>query len=112
MSWLPAHVFRRYRDHRARQHAAQAPAAPPALHPALGLGGRSIELSIASDVPPAPGAFELAAERLHDQMMQRDHDRDDLVRAAHWLRDLWPQEASASVLARLDDDLDVLAHRW
>lgn len=111
MSWLAAHVYRRYQGRRALQHAAQASVPPPVLHPSLGLGGRSIELSIASDVPPDPGKFELAAEHLHARVVQQDHGRSDLLQAAQWLRGLWPHEARASVLARLDDELVELGRR-
>lgn len=111
MSWLAAQIFRRYQDRRARQHAAYGSAAPPVLHPILGLGGRSIELSIASDVPPNPGAFELAAEHVHAHVMQQDTARSDLLQAARWLRARWPLEAPASVLARLDDDIVELGRR-
>ncbi|MFZ7086573.1 hypothetical protein [Curtobacterium sp. RRHDQ10] len=111
MSWLAAQIFRRYQDRRARQRAAHSSAAPPALHPILGLGGRSIELSIAADVPPDPAAFELAAEQVHAHLMQQDDRRIELVQAAQWLRDRWPSNAPASVLARLDDDLEELGRR-
>lgn len=111
MSWLAAQIFRRYQDRRARQHAAHGSGTPPALHPILGLGGRSIELSIAADVPPDPGAFELAAEHVHAHVVQQDDGRSELLQAAQWLRGLWPSEAPASVLARLDDDLEELGRR-
>lgn len=111
MSWLAAQIFQRYQDRRARQHAAHRPAAPPTLHPILGVEGRSIELSIASDVPPDPGAFELAAEHIHARVMQQDTEPGDLLQAARWLRGLWPLEAPASILARLDDDLEELGRR-
>jgi hypothetical protein len=111
MSWLAAQIFQRNQDRRARQHAAHRLAAPPALHPILGVGGRSIQLSIASDVPPDPGAFELAAEHIHTLVMQQDTERSDLLQAARWLRGLWSPEAPASVLARLDDDLEELGRR-
>ena len=111
MSWLAARIFRRYQDRLARQQAVHGLAAPPVFHPFLGLGGRSIELSIASNVPPDPGAFELAAEHVHAHVMQQDTGRSDLLQAARWLRGRWPSEAPASVLARLDDDIVELGRR-
>lgn len=84
---------------------------PPVLHPALGLGGRSIELSIASDVLPDPGAFQLAAEQLHAHIVLQDHSGGDLLRSAQWLRELWPLDASLSGLSLLDEDLEELGRR-
>lgn len=43
--------------------------------------------------------------------MQQDTERSDLLQAARWLRGLWSPEAPASVLARLDDDLEELGRR-
>ena len=111
MPWLAAQIFRRYQDRRARQRAARSSAAPAVLHPALGLGGRSIELSIASGVTPDPGAFELAAEQLHVHMGLQDHSGGDLLQSAQWLRDLWPFNASVPGLARLNNDLEELRRR-
>lgn len=48
--------------------ASKLPRAPPhrgALHPAMGLGGRSLELSLAAHVLPDPGAFKPTVEQLH-----------------------------------------------
>jgi len=111
MTWLAALAFRRYQDRRAQQHAAQAPAAPPALHPSLGLGGRSIELSLALNVTPDPGAFQLAADDLHAHALHHDRDRDDLLQAGQWLRSHWPGPGHATTLAQLDEDLHRLARR-
>jgi len=111
MTLLAALVFRRYQDRRARQHAAQAPTAPPAVHPSLGLGGRSIELSFALNINPDPGAFELAADDLHAHALHHDRDRDDLLQAGQWLRSHWPGSGHATALAQLDEDLDRLARQ-
>jgi len=110
MTWLAALVFRRYQDRRTRQHAARALAAPPALHPSLGLGGRSIELSLAADISPGPGAFLLAADDLHAHALNHDRDRDELLQAGQWLRSLWPSTGRTTALAQLDDDLGRLSH--
>ena len=111
MTWLAALVFRRYQDRRSRQHAAQALAAPPALHPSLGLGGRSIELSLASNISPEPGACLLAADDLHAHALRHDRDRDELLQAGQWLRSFWPSTGRAAALAQLNDDLDLLSRR-
>jgi len=111
MTWLAALVFRRYQDRRTRQHTAQALAAPPALHPSLGLGGRSIELSLASNISPDPGAFLLAADDFHAHALRHGRDRDELLQAGQWLWSLWPSTDRATALAQLDDDLDRLSRQ-
>lgn len=110
MTWLAALVFRRYQDRRALQHAAHTLAAPPSLHPSLGLGGRSIELSLAAGVPPNSGAFLLATEDLHSHVLHHDRDRDELIRDGQWLRTIWPKTAPTRALAQLDEDLHQLTH--
>lgn len=54
--------------------------APPREHPSLGLGGRSIELSLALGEPVSPDAVALAAESLH-AFAQRLRAREDDIGA-------------------------------
>ena len=63
-----------------------ADSAPPAAEPPiLGVGGRSIELSLGRGVSPDPNAFELAVDELHDQLVSRALPAADLRDAGQWL---------------------------
>lgn len=103
-------LFGHYQGRRAVQHAAMADAAPPAEHPVLGLGGRSIELSIGRGLVPDPGAFELAAADLHGHRLAGDVPDEDLRAAGRWLIGLWPAGVGPASLAQLRRDLEVLTH--
>lgn len=78
------------------------PSSPPAEHPLLGLGGRSLELSLGAGHPIDPNAFELAVEELHDRVLGGDGPREALRDAAAWLSSLseldrMPPEARATL---------------
>ncbi len=81
-------------------------------HPLLGVGGRSIELSLRMHLPVDPNSFELAAQALHDCVVSDDKDRAALLDAATWLSslpevELMPDAAKRSV----QDDLSRLRIR-
>ena len=60
-------------------------ASPEANHPALGLGGRSIELSLSVGRELDPEAFELAAAELHGHVLSKDLPTAELLEDARWL---------------------------
>jgi hypothetical protein len=73
--------------------------APPIAHPILGLGGRSIELSVALGRTPDPRAFQLAVQILHEHVEARDCPAEVARQAASWLREL-PAYTEMPVTAR------------
>lgn len=90
MSWLGAAFAY---DHRRRRQEARAQmraesAAPPAMHPLLGLGGRSIELSLARGLSADEKAFQLATTELHERVTGGDTSADELRESARWLREV------------------------
>lgn len=90
MSWASAAqaLERRRRRLEARKDAAASVASPPVEHPVLGVGGRSLELSLGLGVPIDPNAFELAVDELHDRTVRGDEPRRALLDAAAWLSSL------------------------
>jgi hypothetical protein len=111
MSWLDGFLLKHYRRRRAIQHAAMADAAPLAEHELLGLGGRSIELSMGRGKAPDPSALILAADVIHDRLEQEltAGTARDLLADAVWLRDAWPDGAAPNARSRLTTDMITLA---
>jgi hypothetical protein len=87
MVWfsLASGLSRRRETQQLRKDAMESVASPEANHPALGLGGRSIELSLSVGHQPDHEAFELAATELHSHVESADLPVADLVRDARWL---------------------------
>ncbi|WP_158865427.1 hypothetical protein [Leifsonia sp. AG29] len=113
MSWVSAAqaLERRRKRLEARHEAAASAASPPAEHPVLGVGGRSLELSLGLGVPIDPNAFELAVQQLHDRVIRGDEALTMLREAAAWLSSLsdidrMPPEATRM----LREDLELLQH--
>jgi hypothetical protein len=112
MTWfaLARGLNRRRKTRQLRQEAMDSVAAPDANHPALGLGGRSIELSLGRGRPIDPDAFELAVIELHAHVFAKDWPLAALLESALWLRSL---SETASVppasRAQLDGDIAILA---
>ncbi|WP_374009791.1 hypothetical protein [Leifsonia sp. LS-T14] len=114
MSWMIGALAleRRRRRVAARNEAAASVPSAPAEHAVLGVGGRSIELSLAADLPIDPNAFGLAVEELHDRVLREAGPRVALRDAAAWLASLsevdrMPPEARrtlAEVLERLQHE--------
>jgi hypothetical protein len=81
-------------------------AAPPREHPLLGLGGRSIELSLAQGAHPDPNAFSLAVDELHRHVAAADLPGDQLASEGRWLLDLAnDSEMPTAAREQLTDDL-------
>lgn len=83
----------------------------PAEHPILGVGGRSLELSLGAKLPIDSNAFDLAVEELHDGVLREDEPREALRDAAAWLSslsevDCMPPEARKT----LREDFERLQH--
>ncbi|MEY9851555.1 hypothetical protein ABH923_001233 [Leifsonia sp. EB41] len=90
VSWMIGAVAleRRRRRLEARKEGAESVPSPPAEHPLLGLGGRSIELSLGADRPIDANAFELAVDELHDHVLREDEPSATLQVSAAWLSSL------------------------
>jgi hypothetical protein len=101
MSWIAGSLFRSYQERRRLRHAAMERSAPPVEYPCLGLGGRSIELSIGEGVRPSSAAFELAADEIEAHVRDHDWDPVELRVAAAWLVERWPDDAPIAVRQRL-----------
>jgi hypothetical protein len=87
MVWfsLASGLNRRRKTQQLRNDAMASVASPEASHPALGLGGRSIELSISAGRELDPEAFDLAAAELHGHILSEDVPTAELLEDARWL---------------------------
>jgi hypothetical protein len=87
MVWfsLASGLNRRRKTQQFRRDAMATVATPEANHPALGLGGRSLELSISVGRELDPGSFELAAAELHNHVVSEDLPIAELLEDARWL---------------------------
>jgi hypothetical protein len=112
MVWFSlAHgINQRRKTQQLRQEAIESVNTPDANHPALGLGGRSIELSLSRGLPLDPGAFELAVNDLHDHLLAKDWPTAELLESALWLRSLFDESTTpAKSWTRLESDFANLA---
>ena len=100
---------RRRKTQQLRKEAMESVAPPDANHPALGLGGRSIELSLSVGRDIDPEAFELAVSELHSHVVKKDWPTAALLQDARWLMSL---SGAASITpasrAQVNGDLDSL----
>lgn len=113
MSWVSAAqaLERRRRRLEARTEAAASATSPPAEHPVLGVGGRSLELSQGLGVPIDSNAFELAVQELHDRVIREDEPPRTLLDAAAWLSSLSEIDRMPAQATRmLQEDLELLQH--
>lgn len=90
VSWMIGAIAleRRRRRLEAWKEGATSVPSPPAEHPLLGLGGRSIELSLGAGLPIDANAFELAVDELHDHVLREDESSTALRDSAAWLSSL------------------------
>ena len=115
MSWVSAAqaLERRRKRLEARHEAAASAASPPAEHPVLGVGGRSLELSLGLGVPIDPNAFELAVQELHDRVVGADEPQKTLLDAAAWLSSLSEIDRMPAEATRmLRENLEILQHEF
>ena len=111
MVWfsLASGLNRRRKTEELRRDAMASVTSPEANHPALGLGGRSIELSLSVGRALDPGAFELAAAELHGHVLGQDLPSADLLDDARWLVSLSGAEGIVpSTRTQLVDDIEAL----
>jgi hypothetical protein len=111
VTWMGgAYRFEHRRENSdARHEALSNSAAPPVSHPVLGLGGRSIELSLERGERPDPKAFELAVLELHSRLNSGNASTADLLDAARWLSELSDAaEPNSTVRQSLEQDLSRL----
>jgi hypothetical protein len=84
--------------------------APPVGHPLLGLGGRSIELSLAQGEPVSPDAVALAVQALCDASDTQGESvpewKVDVRRAASFLLDA---ARDVQISPRVRHDLEAVA---
>jgi hypothetical protein len=84
-------------------------ASPEARHPALGLGGRSIELSLSVGRELDPDAFEIAAAELHSHVLSKDLPTAQLLQDARWLTSLSGTEGfPPTIRIQVDNDIEAL----
>ena len=111
MVWfsLASGLNRRRKTQQLRKDAMASVASPEASHPALGLGGRSIELSISIGRELDPEAFELAAAELHSHVLSEDLPNAELLKDARWLMSLSGTDGIPPTTRRqLVDDMEAL----
>jgi hypothetical protein len=111
MVWfsLAGGLNRRRKTQQLRKEAMESVAPPDANHPALGLGGRSIELSLSVGREIDPEAFELAASELHSHVVQKDWPTAALLQDARWLMSLTGVASiTPASRAQVSGDLDSL----
>ena len=111
MVWfsLASGLDRRRKTQQLRKDAMASVASPAASHPALGLGGRSIELSLSIGRELDPEAFELAAAELHSHVLSEDVPTAELLEDARWLMSLSGADGiPPTTRTQLVDDMEAL----
>jgi hypothetical protein len=92
-----------------RKEAMESVAPPEANHPAKGLGGRSIELSLSVGRDRDPEAFELAVSELRSHVVKKDWPTAALLHDARWLISLsGAAPTTAASRAQVSGDLEAL----
>jgi hypothetical protein len=111
MVWfsLASGLNRRRKTQQLRKDAMASVASPEASHPALGFGGRSIELSLSVRRDIDPEAFELAASELHGHVVSEDLPTAELLDDARWLMSVSGTDGiPPTIRAQLIDDMEAL----
>lgn len=76
----------------------------------MGLGGRSIELSLCRGLPLDPGAFELAGKDLRDHLLAEVWPAAGLLESAFWLSSLCDESTTlAKSWTQLESEIANLA---